>query len=147
MHLAADQRHAENGQCPLCALAEADRPDIDATPDDLVVAYVDDDAVVLLRPQLEGALVAPRRHVDGISTLTGHGLSNFLAVLRRTAETMRAVIGGSAPAIEPWPDSPRTDGHVCFRVAPSASPGPAPASAADVARRASRIRHSLIANR
>jgi hypothetical protein len=148
--LTAEPEQAAPAHCALCALAKATNESRGGRDDhvvgsldaDVVVAYVDDDAVVLLPTRLSGVLVAPRRHVDGISTLTEHALSNFLAALRRTAESVKAMVGGSGPAIEPYSEIPMTEGHICFRVA-SESTGPSPSGVSEVQERADRIRRSL----
>jgi hypothetical protein len=148
--LTAEPEQAAPGHCALCALAQGTNeprgtPDDDvvgSVDEDVVVAYVDDDAVVMLPTRASGVLVAPRRHVDGISSLTEHALSNFLAALRRTAESLRVIVGGSGPAIEPYSEIPMTEGHICFRLA-SESTGPSPSGASEVRERADRIRRSL----
>jgi hypothetical protein len=141
--LRAEPTQSGAGHCALCALAEAKNERRGSGDDsDLVVAYVDDDSVVLLPTRQNGALVAPRRHVDGISTLTGHALSNFLAALRRTAESVKALVGGSGAAIEPCSEVPMAEGHVCFRVA-SVSVGAPLSGSSDVHERADRLRRSL----
>jgi hypothetical protein len=142
--LTTETMRSTSEHCALCALAESpDEQGARHSDGDAIVAYVDDDAVVLLPRLFDGAFVAPRRHVEGIFALTGQALPNFLAALRRTAEIVKTIAGDSGPAIEPSREIPMTEGHICFRVMPVSASSPPLSSPAEVQARAIRLRRSL----
>jgi len=112
---------SSSSECDLCGIAvsKADLPN--PYGEYVMVAYVDEQAVVLVCPHLDGVLVlvAPRQHVNQLSDLPEHSLPHFLAALRRTAESVRAVFRASRSVIEPWETLPARVGHVCFSVEPN----------------------------
>src|SRR5580693_4212826 len=88
--------------CALCALAGGEYGRSPSSQGDLVVAYVDDGVIVFFSTRHDGALIAPRCHVGGMSSLTGDALPKFLAALRRTAIAEETISGGRPTSIEPW---------------------------------------------
>jgi hypothetical protein len=138
----AEAMHSKSEKCGLCALVAADQKST-STDGDFVVAYADDNSVVLLRTHLDGVLVAPRCHVTDVSTLAESSLPSFLAALRRTVEAVKGIVGGSGPVIEPCNEIPMTENHVCFRVASTSPNSLAPQNVSEVEVRADRFKRSL----
>ena len=87
-----------------------------AQEEPIVVVHISDEAIVLVSSDVDGVLVAPRHHVNGLSELKGKCLPTFLATLQRTALSVRTLMGASGTQIETWLSIPESDGHVCFRL-------------------------------
>lgn len=111
----------EREGCVLCsvALERSRRPQ---AARELEIVYVDDELIALLRPGLPGVLLAPRPHLEALTTLPGRG-ADFLAALRRIVAVVQSSYGASGAMIEPTTDVPGASGHICYQVVPSSGTG------------------------
>lgn len=103
--------------CALCTLGLAP-PDVPLEEAEVMVAYVDEEVLILVDPAREGALFAPRVHVGSLSEL-GDQAGRLLAALRRVAIEVQAIYGTTGTMIEPTTDLPGAAGHVCYHVIPT----------------------------
>lgn len=126
--------------CALCALVQA--PDTGPMPGtELVAAYVDEDLVALLGPELSGVLLAPRQHIGTLSTAPERA-AVFLAALRRAVNEVQASYGASGAMIEPTTDLAGAVGHLCYHVVPTL-PDDAPPPSLDMVTRTRRLADAL----
>jgi hypothetical protein len=116
------------GQCSSCVTARRAAEQRTGRGAD----YVDDDVVVLSGPGLEGFVVLPRLHVNGLEELTITSRANVLAAVQRAARSVTEKNPGSVASVVAMTDLPASQGHVSIHVLPgradnpgdSASPSP-----------------------
>ena len=106
--------------CALCRAAREPRP----APAGTVVLAVDD-LVALVDEHVPGVLVAPRAHMEGLTTAPVEA-GVVLGALRRVAITVQSSYGASRTSIEPTTELAGAAGHVCYRVVPVAGDAPMP---------------------
>jgi hypothetical protein len=105
--------------CPVCQL-RGFALDCPTPVGEVIAVYADRDVVVFMHPPTDGVFVAPASHVQGVSRFDASALGAFLAALRRVTIQVRAVFGGSRPAISSDISGPaHSDGHICIWVAPA----------------------------
>lgn len=80
------------------------------------VAFLDDDVIAIMEPDIPGVIIAPRLHATGLATHP----AVLLAALRKAALHVETLYGASGVTIEPDFDLPGAPGHVCYRVVPGA---------------------------
>lgn len=112
------------GECRSCAIArwvagQGTRP---------VAAYVaeavDEEAVVISGPGLDGLVVVPRQHISGLEELPIPRRAHVLAALRRAIRSVRDRNPRSTSRVVVMTDPPASRGHVCFQVLPNDSDDP-----------------------
>lgn len=105
----------EAGDCAICAAAASisQRP----VPGPNAV-YVDDVIIAFVKPDVQGALIAPRQHIEPLST-TPEFAGRVLAGIRRASVAVQVYYGASGVSVEPMSAFPRAQGHACFRVMPT----------------------------
>ena len=108
-------------ECRSCAIAQSMNGDRTRYLAPYVAEDVDDDVVVISGPEIDGLVVIPRQHIDGIEELTVLGRAHLLAALRRVTQSVQERNPGSATSIVVMTDPPATKDHVWFSVAPSDS--------------------------
>jgi diadenosine tetraphosphate (Ap4A) HIT family hydrolase len=82
---------------------------------------INEGAVVISEPELDGLLVVPRRHISGLEELSVPARGHILAAIRRAAQTVQERNSGSATSVVVMTGLPASDGHLCFHVVPGAS--------------------------
>jgi hypothetical protein len=114
------------GECTSCAIVRSA-----AQSTGSLVAYVaeavDEDAVVISRPGLDGLVVLPCQHISGLEELSVPHRARVLAALRRATQSIRDRNPGWTSRVVVMTDPPASRGHVCFEVVRSradASGGP-----------------------
>jgi hypothetical protein len=111
-------------ECRSCAIAQRAAGHDTRSVTRYVTEDVDEDVVVISGPELDGLLVVPRQHIGGLEELSVPGRGHLLAALRRAAQLVQERNSGSATRVVVTTVPPVSEGHVCFRVAPSASEDP-----------------------
>jgi hypothetical protein len=82
-----------------------------------VVAYVDQEVLVLMGSTAWDVLVAPRRHLVTLST-TPEAAGPALSVMRTVADIMSSALGVAGATLAPTLEIGGGD-HVCFQVVPT----------------------------
>jgi len=112
------------GECCSCAIArwvagQSTRP---------VAAYVaeavDDEAVVISGPGVDGLVVVPRQHISGLEELSISRRAHVLAALRLATRSISDRNPRSTSRVVVMTDPPASRGHVCFQVLPNGSDDP-----------------------
>jgi hypothetical protein len=112
------------GECRSCAIArwvacQSTRP---------VAGYVseavEEEAVVISVPGLDGLVVVPRQHISGLGELPIPRRAHVLAALRRATGSVRDRNPRSTSRVIVMTDPPASRGHVCFQVLPNGSDDP-----------------------
>src|SRR5579863_609122 len=75
-----------SGICSSCALAGSADQSARLTAG-YVAEAIDEEAVVVSRPGLEGLMVVPRQHISGLDELPGPRRARLLAALRRATQS------------------------------------------------------------
>jgi hypothetical protein len=107
--------------CRLCALVPKSEHRFVPVEDPTIFDAAGEDLIALLRPDRHEVLVAPSRHVAGLSALSGRSLAKVLAALRRVALVIQ--LKGEGVAIERADEFRGAEGHVCIRVLMDPSAG------------------------
>lgn len=124
--------------CALCGVELSSQTLPGGGADGIMVAYLDHEFIALLEADRPGVLLAPRKHVRGLSTLPE--LSGaFLAALRRTVTVVQSWQGASGATIEPTPPFPVPTSHACYRVVPTMGQDRCALSSVDLATRANQV--------
>jgi hypothetical protein len=114
-------------KCRSCALARSAGAQGAESLVGYVAEAVDEEAVVISRPGLDGLVVLPRQHISGLEELSVPRRASLLAALRRATESVRDRNPGWTSRVVVMTDPPASEGHVCFEVVRSradASGGP-----------------------
>lgn len=115
------------GECRSCAIARSAGVQGTGSLVGYVAEAVDEEAVVISRPGLDGLVVLPRQHIGGLEELPVRRRASVLAALRRATEWVRDRNPGWTSRVVVMTDPPASRGHVCFEVVRSradASGGP-----------------------
>ncbi len=105
--------HPKDRWCRLCALVSS-RREGEIPFDELTVAYLGDDVIVLARRDAHEVMAAPTEHVLSLSALPTARMAELLATLRRVAiavQTNENEMGFGTVSLL------GATGHVCVRVA------------------------------
>jgi hypothetical protein len=103
-------------KCRSCAIARSACTQATGSLVGYVAEAVDDEAVVISRPGLDGLVVLPRQHISGLEELTVPRRASVLAALRRATESVRDRNPGWTSRVVVMTDPPASRGHVCFEV-------------------------------
>jgi hypothetical protein len=107
-----------SGTCSSCAIARSASQR--TRPSAVYVAEaIDEEAVVVSRPGLNGLVVVPRQHISVLDELPGPRRAGLLAALRRATQSVRDQNPGLTSRVVVMTDPPASHGHVCFAVLPS----------------------------
>lgn len=103
-----------------CAICVATRASEDAAPGDKLreLVYLDDVLAVLVESDVEGVLLAPRKHVGELAA-NPEVAGAVLAGLRRAAVAVQDHYRASGATVQPKTDLPGALGHVCYWVMPT----------------------------
>jgi hypothetical protein len=108
---------AIGGACAICA-ASHELPGETGPPAGPRAVHADDAVIAFAEPDMNGVLIAPRRHIESLSTTTELA-GDVLAGVRRAAVAVQVFYGASGVSVEPTSDFPGAPGHVCFRILPT----------------------------
>jgi hypothetical protein len=103
--------------CAICAAAGAPAQARAETWRDRV-AYLDDVLVAFVDSDSASVIVAPRRHIGGLS-LEPEFAGDLLGGLRNAALAVQLFYGASGATVEPTTTLPGAAGHVCYWVQPT----------------------------
>ena len=78
--------------------------------------YMSRDVVVISAPTVDGLVVVPREHINGLEELPVLRRANVLAALRRAARRVRDQSPESVASVIAMTEPPASASHVCFRV-------------------------------
>lgn len=105
------------GNCRSCAITQCAADHGKGSVTDYVAEDVDEDVVVISRPEDDGLVVVPSQHIGGLGELPDSARAHVLAAIRRAIRSVRARNPGSTIRLVVIND-PASEGHVCFHVMP-----------------------------
>jgi len=103
--------------CAICASAGAPAQALVETWRDRV-AYLDDVLVAFVDAERASVVVAPRRHIAGLSMDLEYA-GELLGGLRNAALAVQLFYGASGATVEPTTTLPDAWGHVCYWIQPT----------------------------
>jgi hypothetical protein len=112
------------GECRSCAIAQWAAGHGTGSEAVYVAEDVDEDAVVISGPELDGLVVMPRQHIGGLEELSVLRRAHVLAALQRATRWVLERNPGSGTTVVVMTDPPASQGHACFHVLPSGSEDP-----------------------
>jgi hypothetical protein len=112
------------GECCPCAIARWVSGQSTRAVSTYVAEAVDEEAVVISGPGVDGLVVVPRQHIRGLEELSIPRRAHILAALRRATRSVRDGNPRSTSRVVVMTDPPASRGHVCFQVLPNGSDHP-----------------------